>query len=171
MNLIDIVKIYSGKFQPNLKAQLDWFRRQPSLFSTIENASLARNSAGKRYSHQRRIKRTALHQAKTILLANIVLIEKAKNFDGLISLIDELVISVHGIGELYIYDTSLRIGSYLGLLPAYVYLHSGTRVGAKQLGLHAQSKYIEKSLLPKELMQLEPHEIEDVLCIFKSKLS
>lgn len=78
---------------------------------------------------------------------------------------------VSGSDELYVYDTTLRIGAKLGLLPKKVYLHAGTRVGAKALGFDGNARTLEISVLPKELRQLEPHEIEDALCIFKSELS
>jgi hypothetical protein len=77
---------------------------------------------------------------------------------------------VDGIGELYIYDTALRIGAKLNLLPSRIYLHAGARVGARALGFAGRLKYIELRDLPKEFQKLEPHEIEDVLCIFKDKL-
>ena len=77
---------------------------------------------------------------------------------------------ISGAGELYVYDTSLRIGAKSNLLPTKVYLHAGTRVGARALGLDGQAKTLEVSMLPPEFRQLEPHEIEDVLCIFKVDL-
>ncbi len=72
--------------------------------------------------------------ARDLLLANKESIRNTQNFDELLVLIGGLRKSVKGIGELYIYDTSLRIGSYLGHLPEKVYLHSGTRKGARNLG-------------------------------------
>ena len=74
-----------------------------------------------------------------------------------------------GIGELYIYDTSMRLGAYLGFLPTKVYLHAGTRKGAKALGF-TNSDALEISELPTEFGRLDPHEVEDVLCIFKDEL-
>lgn len=83
-------------------------------------------------------------------------------------LIDASLEDVPGIGELYVYDTSLRIGAKLNLLPERVYLHAGIRRGARALGLKAD-KALKVSVLPTEFHSLRPHEIEDVLCIFKKK--
>jgi hypothetical protein len=106
-----------------------------------------------------------------VLLKNVKVIEKAKTFDNLFNLIERLVLDINGIGELYVYDTSLRIGAKLGLLPTKVYLHRGTRKGAKNLnlsiGIKGNTKSIEVLSLPPEFQLIEPHEIEDVLCIFK----
>lgn len=77
---------------------------------------------------------------------------------------------LHGIGELTVYDTALRIGAKLGLLPKKVYLHAGTRAGARALGLNWKATSLAVRELPSELLTLTPHEIEDCLCIFKDKL-
>ena len=78
--------------------------------------------------------------------------------------------TVGGLGELYVYDTALRIGAKLNLLPNKVYLHAGTRSGAEALGFDGKATVLNVSDLPRELQKLEPHEIEDVLCIFKADL-
>ena len=178
MDLEVIVRTYIMQIRPRAKAELDWFRNQPTLVSAIGYAGLAINCTGKRcahhrrlkrYAHQRRLKRKTLLQAKKVLLTNTQEIEKAKTFDELFTLIESLVLNINGIGELYVYDTSLRIGAKLGLLPTKVYLHRGTREGAKNLniGIKGNTKSIEVSSLPPEFQLIKPHEIEDALCIFK----
>ncbi len=170
MNLKAIAHIYVRDIRPRAQTELDWFRQQPSLESAIEQAALATNSEGKRYSHQYRLKKTALEEARRVLLMNSKAIAQSKSFDDLFSLVETRVGGITGIGELYIYDTSLRIGAKLGLLPTKVYLHAGTRKGARALGFESKARTLEMSELPPELGQLEPHEIEDVLCIFKDDL-
>jgi hypothetical protein len=140
------------------------------LKSAIEYAALAINSKGKRYSHQCRLKKAALEKAQQALLMNSEAIGQAKSFDDLFSLVETIVEPIEGLAELYVYDTSLRIGARLHLLPNRVYLHRGTRDGAQALGFDGRAKVLEMSEIPLELRQLEPHEIEDVLCIFKADL-
>ena len=53
--------------------------------------------------------------------------------------------------ELYCYDTALRIGAKLGLKPDKVYLHRGTRVDARRLGLPTEGATLEMSALPEGL--------------------
>lgn len=170
MSIKTIVRTYINNIRPRAKDELDWFRQQPDLSSAIERAAFAINSDEKRYSHQRRLKKEALEQAKKALHANLKSIEQCYSFDELFELIDEILEPISGIGELYVYDTCLRISAKLNLLPTKVYLHSGTRVGARALGFDGRTKSLGVSALPQELQQLEPHEIEDVLCIFKTDL-
>ena len=87
----------------------------------------------------------------------------------------EIVNSINckGIGELTKYDTIIRIAAYRNLFPTKVYLHSGTKVGAKNLlGKLGKRKYLGIEELPIELqdLHLSASEIEDILCIFKDDL-
>jgi len=164
-----IIKTYTTQIRHRANEELNWFREQSALSKAIRLAALAVNSKGKRYSHQRRLSKSVLEQARDILMENERAIEACRDqdFDNLFTLLETLLAPVKGLGELYIYDTALRIGANMGLLPKRVYLHAGTRVGAKALGFDGKDKVIEVSQLPEWLHQLEPHEIEDVLCIFK----
>jgi hypothetical protein len=170
MKLEAIVRTYIRKIRPRAQAEIDWFAQQPSLDAVIEKAALAINRKGKRYSHQRRLKKAALKQALRALLDESGAIEQTHNFDDLFKLIGAAVKPIPGIGELYVYDTSLRIGAKLNLFPTMVYLHAGTRRGARALGLNDSEATLKVSALPKEFRILEPHELEDLLCIFKDEL-
>ncbi len=166
-----ILRTYTSYIRPRADAELACFRKEPTVVSAVERAALATNCEGKRYAHQRRIKRAALEAARRGMLNNLGQIRRARDFEQLFSILQALLEPIYGIGELYIYDTALRIGAKLGFLPARVYLHAGTRVGARALGLNTRLKAIDLRSLPVELRILKPHEIEDVLCIFKSELA
>ena len=97
-------------------------------------------------------------------------LRRATSFDDLFDLVDKHILPIQGIGPLTVYDTALRIGARLGLSPTRVYLHAGTRAGARELGLDAQRGTIEMDELPEPLRQLSPREAEDLLCIYKSWL-
>ena len=93
-----------------------------------------------------------------------------RDFEDLRSLVDN-TIRVKGIGDLTIYDFSLRIGAKLGLYPKAVYLHRGAISGAKALGLNYRQKSIPIKDIPEIISSnLEPYEIEDFLCICKGEL-
>jgi hypothetical protein len=171
VTLASIVRAYVGVIRPHARAELGWFARQATLEAAIRNAALALNSRGKRYSHQCRLKKIALKRALSVLLEEASAMKRARDFDGLFSLIDVALQPIPGLGELYVYDTALRIGSKLNLFPEKVYLHAGTRRGARALGLNARVQVVEIKDLPSEFQVLEPHEIEDVLCIFKDKFT
>ena len=169
MDTRSIIRVYKKINLPKALVELDHYRNFSTLDCCIHNAALAINHKGKRHSHQKRLSKKTLSIARDILVDNKNSIKEIKSFDQLFVLIDNLLKPVKGIGELYIYDTSLRIGSYLDHLPEKVYLHSGTRIGARSLGY--KNKYIiEMNELPKEFQKLEPFEVEDILCIFEDKL-
>ncbi len=165
-----IIRTYITQIRPRADKELGWFAGQPTLSEAIRLAALAINSKGKRYAHQRRLSKAALEQARDVLLQRQETIKACQTFDELYDLLERLLGPIKGLGELYIYDTALHIGAKIGLLPERVYLHAGTRVGAKALGFESKAKTLEISELPEWLRQLEAYEIEDALCIFKDKL-
>ncbi len=94
----------------------------------------------------------------------------SRDFDELFRIIHADVKPIPGIGDLYVYDTSFRIGAKLNLFPTKVYLHAGTQRGVRALGLDHSAATLKVSELPKELRTMEPHELENILCIFKDEL-
>jgi hypothetical protein len=169
MDLASIIRAYKKMYLSGALAELDYYRNLPTLELCINNAALAISKNGKRYRHQCLISNNTLSIARNILLDNVEFINEIEDFDELFILINGLLKSVKGIGEIYIYDTSLRIGANLGHSPKKVYLHAGTRIGAIKLGF-VNVDTLEMSELPHEFQQLEPFEVEDILCIFKDKL-
>ena len=169
MMLAQIVDHYIKNHRKNAEKELQWFKIQKTLKDAVENAGLAKRPSGKRFDHQRRIPQKVLIEAKNRLISNLKRIKEAKNFDELYNEIYSLISDINGIGLLYIYDTALRIGAYLGLEPNKVYLHAGTLQGARNLGISTKNKIIAVHYFPKELQRLKPREIEDCLCIYKEK--
>lgn len=165
-----ILRHYARYYRPRNQAHLHWFRSQPTLEAAIEKAALSEDERGKRYSHQRRIKRDALQKAVRMLSLARADIARCKNFQELFDLVENTLVPIVGVGELYTYDVALRIGAKLGLLPARIYLHAGSRSGAKALGLAAGKRSLDMSEVPPFLREIPPHEVEDVLCIYKAEL-
>jgi len=163
-----IVHDYIRRHRHKTIRELRYFRSLQSLDDAIAKAGLARRPDGKRWSHQRRIPSAALDAAtRRLRQAHL---QSARSFADLIERVDTAVRLVRGIGELYVYDTALRLGAHLRLLPHAVYLHAGTRRGARALGLDHRSDSIAPSQLPAAFQRLRPHEVEDVLCIYKDWL-
>jgi len=50
-------------------------------------------------------------------------------------MVKEVTAEVPGFGKLAVYDVAMRIGIWRDIWPRYVYLHAGTRKGARALGL------------------------------------
>lgn len=171
MNWLAIIRWYKTKHFPNHKDETKWFAEQPTLRAAIEQAAMSIiDKNGKRSDHQRRIPIKVLQQAKTTFLHNESSIAACRSFDDLMVLIGSITAPIRGLGELYIYDTALRIGCKLGVRPEKVYLHRGTREGAKRMGYRGNLLYIPMHKLPAPLKALPAAEVEDILCIFKNHL-
>jgi len=165
-----IVHDYRTKYQEGENKVLRFYALLPSLKKAIETAALAKLPSGKRHPHQYRLRKSTLEEAKGRLLSAEAALRHSKTFDELFHVVKREIGGTWDIGELMIYDTATRLGVHLGLEPEKVYLHSGTRAGASALGLGQGQEAIEVAELPEPLQQLQPHEIEDCLCIYKSDL-
>ena len=97
--------------------ELRYFKTQRNLKNAIELAALAKTPRGTRHDHQRRLTKRSLASAYRRLLSAKHRIAKCLAFEELITLIDKLVRPIYGIGELYVYDVSTRIGAYLNCTP------------------------------------------------------
>lgn len=170
MNFAAIIRRYETHHRPDGLAELAWFEGSATLEEAVRRAAIAQDERGKRYGHQTRIKRTAIAQAESRLLAAVEDFRYCLSFEELHRLVGSELADVYGIGELYVYDMVFRIGAWLGLLPEKVYLHAGVREGAAALGLDPTSETLEREDLPEELRHLPLHEVEDILCAFKHKL-
>lgn len=67
------------------------------------------------------------------------------------------------------YDIAHRVGIFRKLEPEVVYLHAGTRQGAKELGI--RGKVVSRRELPAEFRSLSPSELEDLFCNYKDALA
>lgn len=169
-NINAIILDYVDKHRQGAERDLRWFAIQPTLDKAVSLAALAQSPSGKRLDHQRRIPRAVLDESRIRLLKEIKRLEDAGTFEELFDVVDSVIGVIEGIGELTVYDTALRIGAKLGLEPENVYLHAGTRVGARNLGVSSSAKYIPVSSFPNALRKLKAREIEEVLCIYKDYL-
>lgn len=167
----EILRDYDGRHCCDCEDDIGWFQKQPSLRAAIEVAALAKDARGRRYSHQYRIRRQTLEHARAALLAGEVQFTRARSFDAVLAIVTQQLREVRGSGELYRYDTAFRIGAYLRRYPTRVYLHAGTRAGARLLHLEFKKEALEMSEVPVALRRRKPHEVEDILCIYKSWFS
>ena len=168
--LKSIAAHYAERHRRPAERELEYFRILPEE-DAVSKAALAQLPSGKRHAHQYRVPLAALQEGRRLLLDNLPALRKASSFDELFELVEAMIRPISGIGELTVYDTALRIGARLGLEPAKVYLHAGTRAGAKALGLAYRGNTIELAELPAELQTLTAREIEDVLCIYKGEFA
>ena len=95
-----------------------------------------------------------------------------QDFKSIIDKVRKLASDIYGIGELTIYDTATCIGCPLGVYPDEVFIHAGTKVGARALDVKgnvvSKDKFVK---VCKAFEKLSPIQIEDFLCIYSSCLS
>ena len=148
---------------------IDFCVQQKSLVNAIETAAKAIDEQNKIHSHQRRVGRVKLNIFADELKLKVKEISKVKTFDELLLVIEK--VNCKRIGDLTKYDTATRIGAYLNHFPVKIYLHTGTRIGAKNLlGNINGKKFLTLNELPKEFKKhdLSASEFEDIFCIFKN---
>lgn len=170
LSLSEIVKCYKKIFRPNNLKEKEYFFNKPSLINVIKIAP-SKSTNNQKHPHQYRINKQALETFTKKLLSKIDSLKNSKTFKELHKKTCEIGNNEPGIGKLTCYDTATRIGYKLCLYPEYVYLHAGTKDGAKKLlkSNYVNKLTIPKSFFPKEFEGLSCDEIEDILCIFKNR--
>ena len=144
--------------------------KSKTIDDAIRFAATARDTRGNKHSHQRRINPKYLSMFCDRILLKKDEIKDIRNFYELFKTIQAC--KVKYIGELCIYDTSHRIGAFLGVLPDAIYLHNGTKIGANKILGKIKGFQIFKDMLPTPFNRdgLSNAEIEDILCIYKEIL-
>jgi hypothetical protein len=168
MTLAEIVTHYIRTRRAGARAELRDFENERSPSAAIRRAALCELPSGKRHPHQRRIPRVLLEEVEDRLQAIGRKLANAPDFATLYGLVHDKIGKIKGIGALTVYDVSHRIGGHFGMAPELVYLHAGTRTGARALNIAGDS--VDPKNLPREFSRLAASEIEDCLCIYKSEL-
>ncbi len=156
--------------------ELRWFAEQPSLRAAVARAAVARGPQGNRLSHQRHLLRTSLSQAHRLLVNALPTIAACGSFVDLHDTLKHLLAGVPRLSHVYFYDTALRIGAHLsddgGHLPVEVFLHQGSLQGARRIATVAplvprRNPRLAAAVFPAPLSGMPPHELENLLCIYK----
>ncbi len=164
-----MVADYIRKYRHSAAREMEFYSQQRSLRDAVDVAARCILPSGKRHPHQYRIPGEALEAARRRLLrADLA---STRSFEELHSRVNASIRGIHMIGPLVVYDVSQRIGAYLGHAPRRVYMHAGTRKGARALGLGVKGETLDPDHLPSEFKQLTPAEIEDCLCIYTADLA
>lgn len=147
--------------------------QQPTFVELLDAAKEMRwHSEKGKDSHQWQLKNSAIAAFAGKLDASGQDIERRKNFEDTLEIIERLGKTTWGIGPLTVYDTTLRLCQPRGMNPKDVHLHQGAWDGASHLkipGLRNNAPN-KPGLFPKELQVLKPWEIEDFLCVCKGQL-
>ena len=159
--LSDIRDDYILYIRPRVAVEAKHYA-QGSPVQRVRCAALAEGPNGRKHKHQWRIPPAALEKFSALLIARVGDITAARTFAELLGLIKSA--RTKGVAELTVYDTAVRIGKGQGLEPQAIYLHAGTREGARLLGWNVNRPSIPIEEIPPDLAGLTPAEIEDLLC-------
>jgi hypothetical protein len=165
-----IIEEYKRYYGPEADRVNKFAKAQKTLVNAIEVATLSEDDAGVRDSHQNRIPKGVLKLWSNSVIKETRLIRRAASFEQILDILKKA--RVKGIGELAIYDTAARIGTFRKIYPDKIYLHAGTKIGVQNLLGKIKSKHIFKNQLPQEFQRedLSCSELENLLCIFKDVL-
>jgi hypothetical protein len=164
-----IVRDYIETARVDTGEDLAFYASMRSLREAVENAARGATKDGSRHRHYYRRRHDAMRQFGNELVSALPKLKRAKNFEELHRLVESIGLPIRDIGDLTVYDTAERIGATLGLEPERVYLHCGTKVGARHLGF-TRRKTLALSDLPKAFQKLLPREAEDCLCGYRDHI-
>lgn len=167
MDLINAIKNYQQHQLPALIADKNYYETL-TLKEAIQKAAEGKNSKGKTHSHQYRVGAEIGGLGASNLLLQIELISQCKTFEELFAITEDVKKDIYRLGDLWSYDTALRIGFNLKLYPKNVHVQRGVVKGVKKL-FKDQSKMkfpIELKYFSPEFQELQPYEIENFLCIW-----
>jgi hypothetical protein len=159
----DIRDDYILRLRPKAEVEARHYA-QGNLAARIRRAATAQNSSDLKHKHQWRIPPLVLARFAVLLENRSRDIKKAASFAELLAILESE--RIEGVAELTIYDTALRIGRGQALEPKAVYLHAGTRKGAKKLGLNVRRPSIPRNEFHADFAGLTCAELEDVLCTY-----
>jgi hypothetical protein len=168
MTLDEIINDYIREYRDDARAEMRFFETQRSPSAAIRKAAMCEFPTEKRHPHQWRIPKTLLEQVEARLQRIGRKLARLSSFAELHRAVNDEIGNLKGIGALTVYDIAHRIGAYFGKPPEHVYLHAGTRIGARVFGINGDS--FDPKLLPKPFSRLAPSEIEDCLCIYRDEL-
>lgn len=146
-------------------------KAQGNIIDAIDVAALSKNKNGEKHSHQYRLEKSNMEAFKQNLISVQRQLVSVNDFDSLLQIVSNA--RTTGIGALAVYDTAVRLGSYLNKEPDKIFLHAGTRIGAgKLLKKTIKKPSITKTELPAPFKDsdLSCYELEDLLCIYKNEL-
>lgn len=167
--LENLVREYKSGYRNQLLSHLDFYKSLESLDEVLESAPAGRDLNNDKHKHQWRITDSALESTRGHLLRHKTQFLNCTNFEDVRRQVGQC--KVAGFGKLAVYDTALRISAYLNnFMPEYIYLHCGTKEGARNLGVGYNREYITRDELPESLRELEPYDIEAFLCVSRNRL-
>lgn len=173
MSLAKDIKTYLSSNIFHLRETEEYYKKL-NLSDAIEQAVLGQSpkSSSKTHmdSHQRRVGYEACKAGlKELLIINKKTpLANCKSFEDIFNITEQVKRNTARLGDLWSYDTSLRIGFNLGHYPKEVYIQAGVTKGVKRAlkGKFQKGRSLPLNIFPIEIQKLQPYEAENFLCIW-----
>lgn len=144
-----------------------WAEKTLTWDKAIERAWESHQWDGKMHGHQYRVGEKKLFEGLQVALADNKQPEDFQDFNTLHDWVWSVAERVKGLGEMTAYDVARRLGVWLGKEPVLVYLHRGTKEGARKFGVNGET--VELNAFPPEIQMLGATHAENFLCIYKDQ--
>jgi hypothetical protein len=161
------VRDYIENTRPEAERELSFYRTRENLGEAIRVSALAKveeEGEERKHDHQWRIPPALLEELRKGLMKKQDAIRSSRDFEALMAITEQVASKIWKNAELTIYDTTHRLAVYRGIEPEHVYLHAGTREGARELGLPGNKKFLRLQDMPMPLQRLKPYELENLFC-------
>jgi hypothetical protein len=150
--------------------EFERFFQSLSFQSAIEYAASGVTPHRKIHPHQRGIGVKQLRQSAVLLKKCTAAIRKARSFAGLFIITDAVKSDLKGLGDLWSYDTALRMAFNRGrtFYPQAVFVQRSVMKGVKKIfsKMPLKQRTLPLKIFPKEIQSLNPFEIENFLSIW-----
>ena len=169
--LLELVEEYLQNWGDCYKNEAQWWGDKTLDWKSAQKRAWESCWAnGKMHSHQSQPGAKKLKEGLRIALADNVQSDRFETFEQLYEWVESITNQVFRLGELVTYDVALRLGMWLNLEPAVVYLHRGSREGAKKFNVSLKEKTATLSTFPPEIQKLGATHAENFLCLYKDRL-
>jgi hypothetical protein len=170
MNLLSEILMYKNTSLLQLEKMKEFYERM-SLDNAIKNAAVGENFDGKMSSHQWRIGKERGSKGGTELLRKKHSIEDSKSFEDIFETTEKIKKECFGLGDLWSYDTALRIGFNMHVYPKEIYVQAGVAFGVRKAlkGKLPKGRSLSLNIFPNEIQKLKAYEAENFLCIWGKK--
>ena len=168
MSLATDIDFYKKYTSDHLNEMKKYYEEHSSLDKAISNASIGKNDSNIMDPHQWLVGKVKGEIGAKELNSRIFEIKNAQSFEDIFEITESVIKKIYGLGDLWSYDTALRIGFFLRKYPKEVYIQRGVVHGVKKIFKNKipKGRSLDVSIFPKELQQLKPYEIENFLSIW-----
>jgi hypothetical protein len=145
------------------------FYKSLSFQSAIEYAASGVTPHRMIHPHQRGIGVKQLRRSAILLKEYTSTIRKARSFAGLFLITEAVRSELRGLGDLWSYDTALRMAFNRGktFYPQAVFVQRGNLKGIRKIfsKMPVKQRTLPVKIFPKEMRSLKPFEIENFLSV------